>query len=80
MPVFSCPATVTAISTNAFYNCYSLIVVIMNPTTPPTLNSDSFANCYKLNYIYVPYGCGDIYKAATNWSTYASKIYEMPQS
>ena len=35
-------------------------------------------NCFTNNpcNIYVPRGSGDAYKTATNWSTYADRIYE----
>lgn len=43
--------------------------------TPPTVFSTTF-NTAKLNKIIVPAGCGDAYKAATNWSAYADYIEE----
>lgn len=43
--------------------------------TPPTIESDTFNASY-LNKIIVPAGCGETYKAATNWSTFADYIEE----
>lgn len=73
-----------------FYQCYSLKAVILASETMCTLAStDAFNQCYhflgtvngtwnpngdKDGYIYVPAALVDSYKAATNWSTYASQI------
>lgn len=70
------PSSVTAIGSRAFQICSALKSVTIKATTPPTLNSDSFYACTALEKIIVPAGCGDVYKAATNWSTYASIIVE----
>lgn len=44
-------------------------------TTPPTIQSKTF-DVDKLNKIVVPKGCGNSYKTATNWSSFASYIEE----
>jgi hypothetical protein len=44
-------------------------------TTPPTIQSRTF-DVNKLNKIVVPKGCGNIYKTATNWTSFASYIEE----
>lgn len=49
--------------------------IIMLPTTPPAIQSSTFNKNY-LNKIIVPFGCGDIYKAASVWSTLADYIEE----
>lgn len=42
-------------------------VIIIRATTPPTIATDSFAlNSLASQIIYVPYGCGNTYKSATN--------------
>ena len=80
----------TAIKGNTFANCYNLVSVIMRAETIATLAStNAFNQCYhilgKVNttdnpdgladgYIYVPRALVDTYKAATNWSTYASQF------
>lgn len=46
--------------------------LICRATTPPTLTGNNNLNFCK--NIYVPNTSVDAYKAATNWSTYASKI------
>lgn len=46
-------------------------------TTPPTLESTSSLFTATHTKIYVPAGCGDAYKNATNWTTYADYIVEM---
>jgi len=71
------PTSVTEIATMAFWNCpYSSdFYVYLLSETPPTLASSVFRN-YSYLHIVVPVGCGDTYKAATNWSEYADKIVE----
>jgi len=72
------PASVTSIGGGAFYGCSSLTRITCNATTPPTLDSwggssdhfDLTNNCP----IYVPEESVSIYKAATGWSKYASRI------
>lgn len=44
-------------------------------TTPPTISSDTF-DATMLAKIIVPAGCGDAYKAATNWAAFADYIEE----
>ena len=64
---------VTSIGGYAFFKCSSLTSVTVNALTPPALYIkafDSTNNCP----IYVPAQSVDAYKAATNWSTYASRI------
>lgn len=48
-------------------------------TTPPTISSDTFI-ASNLKKIIVPVGCGEIYKAATNWSVFADYIEEATES
>lgn len=67
------PSSVTRIDAQAFAQCKNLVEVIMEPTTPPTFGANVFIGC-ALTSIYVPDASVDAYKAATNWSTYASKI------
>lgn len=49
-------------------------------TTPPTIQADTFGySDYAYNStckIIVPVGCGEAYKAATNWAKYANQIVE----
>lgn len=79
------PSGVTSIGDMAFYVCTSLSSIIIEATVPPTLGSRPFYgtnNCP----IYVPAGNNpvtgdsyvDIYKAASGWSEYASRIQAIP--
>lgn len=80
----------TTIGTYSFEKCYSLKAVILRSTTACELdNTSAFSNCYhylgttnatynpnglKDGYIYVPSALVNTYKAATNWSTYATQF------
>lgn len=82
------PASVTKIGTEAFRNCEALTTVNVEGANPAVLGSNVFdkyimEDNFYFYYIplenvriYVPYGCGDIYKSA--WSSYADKIVERP--
>ena len=48
----------------------------MLPTTPPIIQNNTLI--LTLQNIYVPAQCGETYKTATNWNTYADKITEFP--
>ena len=69
------PDSVTNIEENAFLSCSGLANVYCWPTVPPTLgNSSVFGNIASDAKIYVPQASVDAYKAANNWSGYASMI------
>lgn len=76
-------STLTSIGTNCFNYCSSLKSIIFQSTTPPTAGTTIFGNCVSLEKIYVPYssdhGILNAYKTATNWTQYASKIYELDE-
>lgn len=66
------PATLTSITTGAFNGCQNMQSLTILATTPPatltaSLNNGSYP-------IYVPDGSVDAYKAASGWSSYASRI------
>ena len=66
---------VTNIGSYVFYDCRSLTDMYLHPTTPPTLLSTISISTYTTT-IHVPIGCGDAYRNATNWSSFADKIVE----
>ena len=70
------PVTIQA---NAFAGCTQLTHLIIRSTTVSTLSATSALTGTKIasgnGAIYVPAELVDTYKAATNWSTYASQIY-----
>lgn len=72
------PSSVTTIGYGVFQGCTRLTSVIVNATTPPTLDANAFNNTNNCP-IYVPAASVDAYKAATKWSTYASRIYPITQ-
>ena len=67
------PDSVTSIGAITFVNCSTLTSITVNATTPPTLGADVF-NSTNNCPIYVPSASVNAYKAATGWSTYASRI------
>ena len=74
------PSSVTSIGQSTFYGCSSLASVTVEATTPPTLETNVFNGTSENLVIYVPAGSVDAYKAATNWSTYASRIQAIPST
>jgi hypothetical protein len=68
---------VTRIFYDAFSRCYSLNSITITATTPPSLGSSALQytnNCP----IYVPSGSVNVYKSASVWSNYASRIQAIP--
>ena len=66
------PNSVTSIGDSVFRGCTKLIQLILFPSTPPTLGSDAIPN--NVQSIYVQQSSKAAYQAATNWTTFASKI------
>ena len=64
---------VTSIGGGAFGGCSALTSVTINATTPPTLGGSVFTDTNDCP-IYVPSASVEIYKAASIWSDYASRI------
>ena len=79
------PSSVTYINYAAFANCSGITSIKMESATPPTLSnpSSSFPQPFDNTNdcpIYVPAQSVQTYKAATNWSDYASRIQAIPNS
>ena len=70
------PQSITSIGNNAFYNCYGMSYYDFTQcTSVPTLGGTSvFTGISSDCKIVVPDALYDTWKAATNWSTHASKI------
>lgn len=68
------PSSITSIGDSAFAECSGLYSVTILSTTPPTLGSNVFQNTNSDLKIYVPSASVDVYKSATNWSSYTDKI------
>ena len=80
----------TSVGVSAFQSCYNLTSVVIRTDSICSLaNTSAFNKCYHIlgtvnathnpeglkdGYIYVPDALVEDYKAATNWSTYASQI------
>ena len=69
------PAGLTgSVGNYAFQNCSALTSLTLNSSTLMSLpNVNAFTNCPA--NIYVPAGLVSAYKAATNWSTLAARIF-----
>lgn len=67
------PSTIVSIDVQAFFGCSGLTGITVNAVVPPQLGSNAFNNTNDCP-IYVPCESLDAYKAANNWSTYASRI------
>lgn len=72
---FYVPDTITTISEIALPN--TLVTLYLYPTIPPTIASNSITKNDYLK-IYVPAESVEAYKAATNWSALADKIFPIP--
>lgn len=70
------PSSVTSIGLEAFELCLSLTSVTIEATNPPTLGNRAFDSSVQV--FYVPCSSVDTYKAASGWSSYASKIQGIP--
>lgn len=73
---------ITSIGIISFRYCASLSTVIIQASAPPTLGSDAFSNtpiASGTGSIYVPDDSVEAYKAATNWATYAARIFPISQ-
>ena len=77
------PDSLSTVGENAFNNARNLFEFHFQSTTPPTLaNTNAFNNMTDAGgrKIYVPYSADhsvlNAYKTASNWSTYASYIFE----
>lgn len=66
------PDGVTSIGMGTFSNCTNLKQLILFQSTPPTLGSYAIPN--NVQSIYVQQSSKAAYQAATNWTTFASKI------
>lgn len=73
------PNGVTTIGNYAFYNNSHLQSITIEAVTPPTLGNNAFNNTNNCP-IYVPAASLDAYKAASGWSSYASRIQAIPNS
>lgn len=69
------PSTMASLSgSQAFSNLYGMSEYHFKQTTPPSVPASIFNNIPTDCKIYVPTASVDAYKAATTWSSYASKI------
>lgn len=72
LPYLVVPKNVHTIGSSAMQN---ITTIYFRSTTPPTITTNSLSTNSTRKY-YVPKGCSEVYKTATNWSRHASQIYE----
>lgn len=65
------PNTLTSIEGDAIYDCPELDTIICEAEVPPTLGGELPST---ITQILVPADSVSLYKTATNWSAYSSKI------
>lgn len=84
LSIITIPSSVTVINNSAFHTINGLQEVHVKPTTPPTLGTNVFYSAPSDLVIYVPNSADhsilNNYQTASNWSAYASKMQEEPQS
>lgn len=72
------PSGINLIGASCFQLCTALTSLTVRATTPPTVGYSAFNNMNQNVVIYVPAESVDAYKAASGWSTYASRIQAIP--
>lgn len=70
---------ITSMGHSEFRECPKLTVFICKAITPPTIGTQVFATTSQYLRIFVPDEAVEAYKAATNWSDYASRIYPLSE-
>jgi len=80
----SLPSNITSIGNYAFYYCTALETLVIKATSVPTIGADSLTGTPSSLKIYVPYSSDhsilSAYQAATNWSSYSAKMYELDEN
>lgn len=71
------PSNISSINGYAFNGCSGLTSITVHSVTPPTLGGSVFDDTNDCP-IYVPPESVDAYKAASGWSSYASRIQAIP--
>jgi len=72
------PSGVTSMGVASFSGCSLMMNMTIEATTPPTLGARALEGSTTYLKIYVPSESVEVYKAASGWSTYASKIQAIP--
>ena len=72
------PPSVESVGNNCFQSCGKLASLIVRAITPPTCGTSILYGALNSGKIYVPSASVDAYKAASGWSSYASRILAIP--
>lgn len=72
------PPSVESVGNACFQSCNKLASLIVRATTPPTCGTSILYGSLNTGKIYVPAESVEDYKAASGWSSYASRIQAIP--
>ena len=72
------PSSVTLLGAQCFQQCTALTSLTVRATTPPTVGYNALSGINQNVVIYVPAESVETYKAASGWSSYASRIQAIP--
>ena len=73
------PDTLTSMDTHSMYMDSGFKTLVMKAITPPTIQSNTFMSLPSSAKFYIPDNSVQAYKTATNWSSYASRIFAISQ-
>ncbi|MBR3950821.1 MAG: leucine-rich repeat protein [Bacteroidaceae bacterium] len=76
LTMITVPGSVTWIGWSAFEGCTGLTQITVEATTPPAIMSTSFSGVSKSIPVYVPAGCGELYRNTEYWNEFIN-ILEM---
>lgn len=74
MEILYLPTTITTLNAVSLAECTSLKTIICRAETPPLMANANIFQSVQVSEIYVPDASVDAYKAASIWSSYASRI------
>lgn len=66
--------SIKSIGASGFASLTNCNLIVLSATTPPTIQTTTFSNLKSTCVFKVPASSVDSYKAATNWSAFASRI------
>lgn len=77
--LFIIPSSVASLGKGAISYLSSLKFIVSKPEVPPVYGDNSLASLPALAAIYVPDASVSVYREASGWSSYASRIFPISQ-